>query len=197
MGNFALRQGNSDCIQMWDTDSFGYETFFSGYCAGSKTSREYDITKKDGAIDFCSEALYLFAFSVLSLGDAPISEFSGKFKFDNPNYGALYRKDLFPDNLWRLFEEVFRGEKEPSVEVLLQQLHIALQKCRTYPTSDKTYKELLSEVIETIPEPTPGPIPEPTPDPPGPTDEVMPGWLKAILIAAAVSFVLFLMSNLY
>lgn len=215
MGNFALSQANSNCIQMWDTDSFGYETFFSGYCAGSKTSREYDITKKDGAIDFCSEALYLFAFSVLSLGDAPISEFSGKFKFDNPNYGALYRKELFPDNLWRLFEEVFRGEKEPSVEVLLQQLHVALQKCRNYPASDKTYKELLGEVIEESESSgstsggysggynggssggassgTSGGTSGGTTS--GSTDEGMPGWLKAILIAAAVGFVLFLMAN--
>lgn len=206
MGNFALNKAHSDCIQMWDTDSFGYENFFSGYCAGSKTSREYDITKKDGAIDFCSEALYLFAFSVLSLGDAPISEFSGKFKFDNPNYGALYRKDLFPRNLWKLFEEVFRGEKEPSVEILLQQLHLALQKCRALPSEDKTYKQLLSPIIEIpddpdpVPDPDPGPDPGPGPDPdPGtgsvPEDEGMPTWLKVVLIAAAIGVLMLIGIN--
>jgi len=222
MGNFALSQEDSNYIQMWDTDSFGYETFFSGYCAGIKTSRDYDITKKDGAIGFCCESLYLFAFSVLSLGDTPISEFSGKFKFDNPNYGALYRKDLFPDNLWRLFQAVFREEKEPSVEVLLQQLLVALQKCRTYPTTDKTYKELLGTLIEEseIGEPasdeysggyregfsggyfgdtdsgTSGEINSTaggaTDDS---TDEGMPRWMKVILIAVAIGFVLFFIFN--
>lgn len=221
--NFALIPGSNDCIQMWDTDSFGNESFFSGYCEGSRTSREYDISKKDGAIDFCSEALYLFAFSMLALGDAPVSEFTGKFKYDNPNYGALYRKVLFPDNLWKLFEEVFRGEKEPSVEVLLQQLHTALQERKSNPAMDLTYKVLLDDVIEDeeeepIPAPTPvptpkpnpgptpgpkpgstpGPVPGPNPEPPeDPGDEPMPEWLKVAMIAvAAVGFVLLLMSQI-
>lgn len=206
MGNFALVQDNSECIQMWDTDSFGYENFFSGYCAGNQTSREYDITKKDGAIDFCSEALYLFAFSVLSLGDAPISEFSGKFKFDNPNYGALYRKELFPGNLWKLFEQVFRGEKPASVEVLLQQLHMALYQCKT---NDPTYKELLDRIFG-VPAPTSGgaiadkPGHTTTAQPAGstggetmyvpPKEEKrgMPTWLKVLLIVAGALLSMFI-----
>lgn len=147
MGNFALRDASSTNVQMWDTDSFGYDSYFSGYCSGSRTSREYDIRIKKGAIDFCAEALYLFAFTLLSLGDAPISEFSGKFKYDNPKYNGRFRKDLFPDNLWKLFETVFRGEKEPSAEMLLFTLHTTLQDLQSASFADKTYKELLAPVL--------------------------------------------------
>lgn len=200
MGNFALSRQNSVCVQMWDTDSFGYETFFSGYCAGCKTGRDYDIATKVGAIDYCNEALYLFAFSLLSLGDAPISEFTRKFKFDNPAYAAKYRKYLFPENLWQLFEDVFRGKKEPSAEVLLQQLHLALQKCRTCPAVDMTYKELLGTVIEESVDDSSSDafMNDRFEQPPEifgdeEPDKKLPKWLTAVVITAAASFVLFLM----
>lgn len=147
MGNFALRDAHSPNVQMWDTDSFGFDSYFSGYCSGSCTSREYDIRIKKDAIGFCAEALYLFVFTLLSLGDAPISEFSGKFKYDNPKYNGRFRKVLFPDNLWELFASVFRGEKEPSAEMLLFTLHTALQDLKSGNFADRTYKELLAPVL--------------------------------------------------
>lgn len=195
LANFALPPSVSSYVQMWDTDSFGYESFFSGYCDGNRTSREYDISTKNGVIGFSCEALHVFTFSLLSLGDAPISEFSGKFKFDKPDYEALYRKDLFPDNLWNLFTEVFRGEKEPSLEVLLQQLHIALQLCKDHPKADRTYQQLLSGVVDKpdTPEvPVDGADPS---DPPEIDGEGIPAWLVIILIAIAVVFILIIMTN--
>lgn len=152
MGNFSADNPSSPFIQMWDTDSFGRENFFSGYCSGCKTSREYDISKKEGAIDFCNEALYQFVFSVISLGDTPISEFSGKFKYDNPNYGALYRKRLFPADLWSLFEDVFRGNKLPSTEILILNLQKTLNLFNENPHLDRTYKELLKDMLSSHPE---------------------------------------------
>lgn len=144
IGNFATVANNNKTIQMWDTDSFGFNNYFSGYCAGNQTSCEYDTTKKLGAIDYCIDALYLFVFSLLSLGDPPISEYSGKFKYDNPNYPFLFRKCLFPDNLWELFTEIFRGGKVPSAETLLEHLSVAYNDLSENPSKNKTYGELLA-----------------------------------------------------
>lgn len=196
MSNFAPDPADGH-IQMWDTDSFGYGTFFSGYCAGNQTSRTYDLSKKNGAIDFSGEALYLFVFSILALGDTPISELTGRFKYDNPNCAVGYRKALFPENLWHLFEEVFHGEKEASAEILLQQLHLARKKCAGHPELDKTYKELLSGVMEEANTSDDEEVPETPPvypnveefvsDPPvyGKNDKKMPTWLKVAFAAAA------------
>ena len=142
-GNFATIANNDRTIQMWDTDSFGFNNYFSGYCAGYQTSREYYTSKKLGAIEYCIDALYVFVFSLLSLGDSPISENTGKFKYDNPNCGTLYRKNLIPENLWTLFTEIFRGGKVPSAETLLEQLSAAHTDLTDNPNKNRTYAELL------------------------------------------------------
>lgn len=151
MGNFATIQNNDKNIQMWDTDSFGYESFFGKFFspnyAESKNHPKYDTSTKEGAIDISNDALYQFVFSVLSLGDSPISEHTGKFKYDNPNYFAISKKKFFPQNIWRHLETVFRGEKDPSAEALMQQLIITGNQLRQNPVSDKTFKQLFVEVI--------------------------------------------------
>lgn len=151
MGNFATIKNNDKNIQMWDTDSFGYESFFGKFFspnyAESKNHPKYDTSTKEGAIDISNDALYQFVFSVLSLGDSPISEHTGKFKYDNPNYFAISKKKFFPQNIWRHFETVFRGEKAPSAEALMQQLIITGHQLRQNPASDKTFKQLFVEVI--------------------------------------------------
>ena len=151
MGNFATIKNNDKNIQMWDTDSFGYESFFGKFFspnyAESKNHPKYDTNTKEGAIDISNDALYQFVFSVLSLGDSPISEHTGKFKYDNPNYFAISKKKFFPQNIWRHLESVFRGEKAPSAEALMQQLIITGNQLRQNPASDKTFKQLFVEVI--------------------------------------------------
>lgn len=151
MGNFATIKNNDKNIQMWDTDSFGYESFFGKFFspnyAESKNHPKYDTSTKEGAIDISNDALYQFVFSVLSLGDSPISEHTGKFKYDNPNYFAISKKKFFPQNIWRHLESVFRGEKAPSAEALMQQLIITGNQLRQNPASDKTFKQLFVEVI--------------------------------------------------
>lgn len=151
LGNFATIKNNDKNIQMWDTDSFGYESFF-GKCfspnyAESKNHPKYDTSTKEGAIDICNDALYQFVFSVLSLGDSPISEHTGKFKYDNPNYFAISKKKFFPQNMWRHLENVFRGNKAPSAEALLQQLIITSNQLHQNPATDKTFKQLFAEMI--------------------------------------------------
>lgn len=151
MGNFAIIKNNDKNIQMWDTDSFGYESFFgrvfSSDYVESNNHPKYDTTTKEGAIDISNDALYQFVFGILSLGDSPISERTGKFKYDNPNYFAISRKKFFPQNIWRHLEDVFRGNKAPSLEALLQQLIITNNQLRQNPASDKTFKQLFIEVI--------------------------------------------------
>lgn len=173
MGNFAEPENGPDRIQMWDTDSFGYNQYFSGYCSGNETSREYDTTKKLDAIGFCNESLYVFAFSVLTLGDAPISEYDQSFKYDKPEYLGGFRRNFVPENLWTLFESVFRGEKEPSVEILQQQMQIALQNCVANPDRNKTYLELLH--------------------PPKPFPLSIADVLKIIVIIAAIGLLLYVL----
>ena len=146
--NFSFRGDNFDLMQMWDTDSFGYDRYFSGYIAGDKVSRDYDVTTKTGAIDFCSEGLYVFAFKMLTLGDPPISEIRGTFKYDRPAYQNYFRKNMIPNNLWKLFDAVFHGEKEASTEVLLRELVVAVDDLRRNPSQDVTYRKLTDDVLE-------------------------------------------------
>lgn len=181
LDNFAFKESDDTCIHMWDTDSFGYASYFSGYCDGNETSRKYNREMKSGAIDYCCEELYLFVFTVLSLGDPPISPYTFKFKYDNENYPSLARKEFFPDNLWSLFEQVFRQEKLPSVEVLLQQLEAALEDCRSAPYMDRTYNEIINGYVE--PEIDEEDEPEIPPEKPK-----LKGWVKAMLAVDALLF---------
>lgn len=147
MGNFALNPQNRNNVQMWDTDSFGFSQYFSGYCSGVPTTREYDISKKVEAIDFCNESLYLFVFFILSLGDDPISQHSqGHFKYNNEGYRALSRKYFFPAKIWELFNEVFNQKRYPSVEILLRELVEAKAMfCKSRKTNI-TYKTLIKRI---------------------------------------------------
>ncbi len=151
MGNFATIKNDEKNIQMWDTDSFGYESFFgkvfSPDYVESINHSKYNISTKEGAIEMSNDALYQFVFLMLSLGDSPISERTRKFKYDNPNYFALSRKKFFPMNIWKHFEDVFRGEKVPSAEALMRQLVITSYQLRQNSASNKTFKQLFIEVI--------------------------------------------------
>lgn len=151
IGNFATIKNDDNNIQMWDTDSFGYESFFGKFFSPnyveSKNHPKYDIRTKKGAIDICNDALYQFVFSILSLGDSPISEVTGKFKYDNPNYVAVCKKKFFPQNIWKHLEDVFRGNKAPSPEALMQQLVVTNFQLRQNPSSDKTVRQLFIEAI--------------------------------------------------
>lgn len=151
MGNFAVSQMSSDMIQMWDTDSFGYLNFFGGYFSSEykecKNHTPYDISKKEGAIASSEDALHQFVFKVLALGDSPISESKKTFKYDNSEYVSIVRKSFFPSNIWNYLADVFRGNKEPSSEMLLYELSTALKRLKQHPNEDKSAKELFTEAI--------------------------------------------------
>lgn len=149
--NFSQLEPGSPFIQMWDVDSFGYGKYFSGIDAGYRLSREYDLSLKQEVIASCYDELYLFAFSILSLGDYPISEIDGVFKYIKKEYLskpiAQSRKKLFPARLWNLFIDVFTLKKEPSAETLLTELAITLQELKENPDQDKTYFDLFAKEL--------------------------------------------------
>lgn len=151
MGNFSFSDLSSDVIQMWDTDSFGYQNFFGRYFSPEYKECEnhlpYDISKKEGAIAISEDALHQFVFKVLALGDSPISEFKKTFKYDNKDYHNVVRRSFFPINMWNYMENVFRGNKEPSSEMLLHELSVALKRLKQHPNEDKTVKQLFIDAI--------------------------------------------------
>ena len=151
MGNFAIRKNDASSIQMWDTDSFGYDTFFGRFFSPDYTESinhpKYDIGTKEGAIDISNDALYQFVFFIFSLGDSPISGRNGKFKYDNPKYFAKDREKFFPQNIWKHLAEVFRGAKQPSAEALMKQLVFTSNQLKENLELNKTFEELFAEVI--------------------------------------------------
>lgn len=151
MGNFSMSKLSSDVIQMWDTDSFGYQNFF-GKCFSpeyqeAKSHSPYDISNKEGAISISEDALHQFVFKVLALGDSPISEFKKTFKYDDKDYPNVMRASFFPFNVWSYLTDVFRGNKEPSPEMLLYELSVALKRLKQYPNEDKTVKQLFVDAF--------------------------------------------------
>lgn len=103
--------------------------------------KEYPINTKRGVLDFCNEAIYSFVFTLLSLGDTPLFDYNGKFKYDDPSYIPRDRSRLFPANMLKLFEAVYRRVKEPSVPVLLMELIKASRMLNE--TGVHTYGQLL------------------------------------------------------
>lgn len=211
-GNFATMEDCNDAMQMWDTDSFGHGTFFSGYYSGNRTSREYDISCKMGAIGFCSEQLYLLIFSLLSLGDYPINEWNGTFKYDDSEYYALFRKTFFPSNVWNLLQDVFRKTKLPSVDMLLHELHTALNDYSDDWTLNKSYAELLKPIFEAYDEQDEDDTDDTDGVSNGSSDgnsdgsdqdewevdsgKKLPDWLISALVAAAVTVAAFIIGKL-
>ncbi len=143
LANFSIIPRHNETIQMWDTDSFGYDSFFSGFFAGGVLTRDYDTSTKEGAIMFCNEVLYASVFSLLTLGDMPLSERNRSFKYDRQNYYASDRRYLMPDELFQHFASVFRREKNASVEALLTELSLTLEYLRSYPSEDPPYKKVI------------------------------------------------------
>ncbi len=191
LANFSVPENKKRILQMWDTDSFGYKSyfgnFFSQHYTESKNHVKYDTNDKEGVIEICNDAFYQFVFLILSLGDAPISEVKETFKYDNPQYPSVRKKEFFPISLWKHLEEVFRGIKPPSIEYLLHELKIVYDELigPGHPAINKSVMDLYSDLIPDYerqlskmgggsdPPPTPPPsesesTPRPNPVPPRP-----------------------------
>ena len=140
---------------MFDTDSFGFQNYFSGFrAAGSSTANVYDTATKRGALGFCDDALYVFVFTLLSLGSPPIYEKEQVrvFRFD-ANIKDDFTRCLFPERLWRLFEDSFHNGKFFSAEMLLRELSETLRDLDEHPENDFEYGVRLDEIFSP---PSPG-----------------------------------------
>ena len=144
--NFALCEEQPDHVLMFDSDSFGYGNFFGNIFAGNSTlSRNYDARYKQDALTACDDALYVFIFSRLSVGDAPIflNQYTQArtFRYDKQNDKEFRRKYLFPERVWDVFESAFHGETAFSVPILLWALSESLKYLEQHPFEDFIYGE--------------------------------------------------------
>ena len=139
------RRSRLDYIQMWDSDSFGYNNYFSGYMA-DVNRKNYDINKKTDILDLCNDELYSFLFQILTLGDNPYNPVTGRFNYENDSYYQYARKNLVPPSLWRAFESFFTGRSKASPQMMLYLLHEELNRRLRTGETDVTYKELVSRI---------------------------------------------------
>ena len=145
-----LSKGESNRVLMFDTDSFGFQNYFSGFhAAGSSTANVYDTTTKRGALGFCDDALYVSVFTLLSLGSPPIyvKEQARLFRFDEKPEDD-FKRLLFPERLWRFFENAFRVRKSFSAEMLLWELSEALRDLDRRPEDNFEYGPKLEEIFK-------------------------------------------------
>lgn len=145
--NFALSEKEPKRVLMFDTDSFGFQNYFSGFrAAGSSTANVYNTETKRGALGFCDDALYVSVFTLLSLGSPPIyaNEQVRVFRFDE-KIEDDFKRLLFPPRLWRLFETAFRDRKSFSAEMLLLELANALSRLKEHPEEDFEYRQKLPD----------------------------------------------------
>lgn len=134
-----------DYIQMWDSDSFGYNNYFSGYMA-DVNRKNYDINKKTDILDLCNDELYSFLFQILTLGDNPYNPVTGRFNYENDSYYQYARKDFVPPSLWNAFEAFFTGKSKASPQMMLHLLHEELERRLRTGETDVTYRELVSRI---------------------------------------------------
>ncbi len=134
-----------DFIQMWDSDSFGYNNYFSGYMA-DVNRKNYDIKKKTDILDLCNDELYSFLFQILTLGDNPYNPVTGRFNYENDSYYQYARKDFVPTSLWNAFEAFFTGKSKASPQMMLHLLHEELERRLRTGETDVTYRELVSRI---------------------------------------------------
>ena len=138
----------------FETDSFGFQNYFSGFrAAGIQTANLYDTKTKKGALGFCDDSLYAFIFFLLSQGSQPIYVDKNNihiFRFDEKDeiIEDGWRKNLFPENLWRLFANAFRNRKNFSAEILLAALSESLNHVTEHPEEDFEYAEKIEYLIE-------------------------------------------------
>lgn len=147
--NFGIHSDNPDRIMMLDTDSFGFREYFSDCRAQyDEYTRAYDFLKKNEAINFSYESLSIFIFKLLSLGLEPLYKGNFRFRENRINHGNDFKWDFFPQNLKKLFLSIFDANKPCSISVLIYELQIANQKLKKEKSTNKTYRELCTDILD-------------------------------------------------
>ena len=155
--NFAISPDYPGRVMMFDSDSFGYGSFFSELFDGNNSlSRNHNTDLKAETLDYCDDALYVLVFDLLALGTTPIQAENGRrlFKFDNPYFLEVYKKNLFPRALWNIFQAAFHGKTPLSTPLLLWALKEAENDIQKSPEKDFLYEKKLEE-LKAEPEPPP------------------------------------------
>lgn len=145
--NFVVDIDSRNLIQMLNVYNFGYINDIPTNSYMEETVREYDLKKYYDAARHSDEALHHFVFSMLTLGDTPIEKGTRKFRYSDPEYPYLYRKELVPENLWNLLEKTFTDEWDFSTERLLSQLYKCYDLLIKKPAENKTYSQLLGAAL--------------------------------------------------
>jgi len=148
-GNFAFPIDKKQPIMMLDTDSFGNKEYFSDCRAQyDEYTRVYDFSKKNEAINFSYESLFIFAFKLFSLGLEPLYDNKFRFRKDRNNYGNDFRWEFFPHNLKIFFITIFDEKKVRSINAFLYELENANRALKKTKTNNKTYRELCTELLD-------------------------------------------------
>ena len=132
-------------IQMWDSDSFGYNNYFSGYMADI-SCRKYDITQRLDILNLCNDELYSFLFQILTLGDNPYNPVTGRFNYEDSNYCEYARREFIPAPIWNAFERFFTGKSTSSPPMMLHLLHNELNRRAASPEIDITYRDIVNRI---------------------------------------------------
>lgn len=149
LSNFSVLKENHPYIQMWDTDSFGYGSYWEKYFSPDYVPYipiyEAGSLSKSRVIQACNDALFQFVFRILSLGDGPVAAESRMFKYEDPdNY---YRKSFIPDNIWECIFDFYHGNQKMSAEELLYQLVLAKNQITDGKIREERLEEMISHAI--------------------------------------------------
>ena len=120
--NFAFfRDSHDPYVVFLDTDSFGYKDYFSDCRADYEYVHNYTFgsMNKSDAVLFSQEALYVFIFKLLTLGQEPIVYGEFVFCSNRDNHNFDYRWNLIPRNLQALFIKAFENKAVCSIDELL------------------------------------------------------------------------------
>ena len=142
--NFALDRKKPDFVFMWDVDSFCSREY-PPYAGGDETTaRDYDLASFGEVIACCDELLFIFIFKLLTLGFPAVHYGKRSFMGNEMTGMWQWRRDIVPTNLMNLFERVFDpyDPLEPGVDMLLYELHVALNDTTGASWKDLTYQQV-------------------------------------------------------
>lgn len=153
--NFALHYDNNGqiIINMVDTDSYCYDEYVCDYPTyASSLSRKYDLNDKLNIIKVSDESLFVFIFTKLMLNPDFKPIIKKEFRFSDKKLAEYHLNDkirdltmweTLPENIQKLYKNVFDNKHLPSVSVLLYELDYALNQSIANKKYSDLYKPLL------------------------------------------------------
>ena len=145
--NFDYPAGKTNpFIQMWDTDSFGYGNYFSGYMADNEKFKTYDVTRREDICEMCNDELYHFLFRMLTLSDYPFDPETGSFNYLSRDYSNYSRKEFVPKSIWEAFEKFYTGKTKASPQMMLYLLRKEMMERSANADLDLSYTDIVNRI---------------------------------------------------